>query len=265
MRTKHTVLTATGLLICFGALPVFAQPERAAEKKASTVTSGESAPADPAAESATTATPGDVSTELQELKKEVQAMRSDLRAMLREIQLLKQAQAAKPPRQQQQRPAQQLLGKPAPEVTFKTANSTEMKLGGQSDKVKVVIFYATWCGYCKRALPGFEKLHKDYAGKDVEVMAICLDDREGSRGKSEEEVLAHFQQLGLSLPMYMDPKKEIGGKYKVSSYPTSFVVGKNGTIEAVHIGGPVDLDKTIAGEIDKLLAGQSLVSAQAKS
>jgi hypothetical protein len=42
-------------------------------------------------------------------------------------------------------------------------------------------------------------------------------------------------------------------------------VGKNGVIEAVHIGGPVGLENTIADEVNKLLAGESLVKAEAKS
>ena len=61
------------------------------------------------------------------------------------------------------------------------------------------------------------------------------------------------------MPLFMDEKKDVGKAYKVSSFPTSFVVGKDGVVEAVHIGGPTNIDEQVKEEIDKLLAGQSLV------
>lgn len=235
-RTTHWMM-ALSLMLSICAMPAFAQTEGAANE-------------------------GDLKAEIAELKTEIAGMRADMQKLLIEMQAMKrsQAAAAKPAaRPSRQRPAQQLLGKPAPEVSFKTTANEDKSLGGKSDKVKVAIFYASWCGFCKRALPGFEKLSKKYADKDVEIMAINLDSRDGKRGRNEQQVLDHFKELGMSLPMHMDPSKEIGNKYKVSSFPTSFVVGKDGVIEAVHIGGPTDLDQQIAGEVDKLLAGESLV------
>ena len=61
------------------------------------------------------------------------------------------------------------------------------------------MFYASWCGFCKRALPGFEKLHNNYKDKDVEVIAINLDNREGKRGKTEKQILDHYKSLNLTL------------------------------------------------------------------
>jgi len=207
------------------------------------------------------------SAELQEkvtkLEGEVAGIRADLKKLMGEIQSLKKAQAAaRRPQKRRQRPAMQLLGKPAPEFTFKTTDDVERSLGGKSDKVKVAMFYATWCGFCKRALPGFDKLNKQYADQPVEIMAISLDSRGGKRGKTDEEIIANLEKLGVNIPLHMDPKKQIGSKYKVQSFPTSFVVGKNGVVEAVHVGGPKDLDKQIAAEVDKLLKGESLVSAK---
>jgi hypothetical protein len=69
----------------------------------------------------------------------------------------------------------------------------------------------------------------------------------------------------VAVPLHWDPERKVGNQYKVQSFPTSFVVGKNGVIEAVHIGGPVGLENTIADEVNKLLAGESLVKAEAKS
>jgi len=251
-RMDHTTLLA-GLALSLMSLPVLAQTEGEAQQAPATTTA-----------TTGTAGEGDLRSEIEALKKEIQAMRGDMRAVLTELRSLKAAQAqAGKPQQPQKRPAEELLGKPAPEVSFKLNNNEERKLGGKSDKVKVAIFYATWCGFCKRALPGFDQLQKDFAGKDVEIMAISLDDKEGARAKTEADLVALMEQLKVTVPFHWDAERKIGNPYKVQSFPTSFVVGKSGLIEAVHVGGPVGLDKTIAEEVNKLLAGESLVKAPA--
>ncbi len=232
------VLMAVALFVC--SVPAIAQEKAAADNDSQAA----------------------LKAELDALKKELQAIRGDLKVILTELKAIKSSQK-QAPRKKRERPAMKLLGQTASKHTFPTTADQEMTIGGESDRVKVVMFYASWCGFCKRALPGFEKLHKEYKDKGVDVMAINLDGREGKRGKTEQQILDHYKSLNLTLPLHMDPKSEIGRQYKVSSFPTSFVIGKNGIIEAVHVGGPVDLDKQIAGEVDKLLAGKSLVKKAA--
>ncbi|NOX59517.1 MAG: TlpA family protein disulfide reductase [Planctomycetes bacterium] len=202
-------------------------------------------------------TQDEIKAELAAVRKELAALRADMKQVLVQLKTMKTASARKP--KPRRRPALDLLGKPAPEKSFVTTDNTERKLGGKSDKVKMVCFYASWCGYCKRTLPKFQKLHEQYEGKDVEFMAISLDERTGKRKKTEQQVMDHYAKMGIKMPLFLDGKKDIGRAYKVQSFPTSFVVGKDGVIEAVHVGGPADIDKQVAKEIDTLLAGKSLV------
>ncbi len=62
-------------------------------------------------------------------------------------------------------------------TSVKTYNYTQLKpfLEKQDDKVYVVNFWATWCAPCVKELPYFEKIHKEYVGKNVAVLLVSLD------------------------------------------------------------------------------------------
>lgn len=202
-------------------------------------------------------TQDEIKAELAAVRKDLTELRKEMKQVLAQLKAIKAGQNKKAPTRT--RPAMQMLGKPAPEKSFVTTDNTERKLGGKDEKVKLVCFYASWCGYCKRTLPKFQKLQEKYKDKDVEFIAISLDDRTGKRKKTEQQVIDHYSKMGMEMPLFLDGKKDIGKAYKVSSFPTSFVVGKDGVIEAVHVGGPTDIDDRVAKQLDTLLSGKSLV------
>jgi thiol-disulfide isomerase/thioredoxin len=62
-------------------------------------------------------------------------------------------------------------------ISIKSYTYNELKplLEKQDDKTYVINFWATWCGPCVKELPAFEKLTKEYAAKNVEVLLVSLD------------------------------------------------------------------------------------------
>ncbi len=59
------------------------------------------------------------------------------------------------------------------------------------------------------------------------------------------------------MPLVLDSERVLGDPYKVKSFPTMFVIGKSGEVEAVHIGAGAGFEKAVAKEIDLLLAGKT--------
>ncbi len=154
-------------------------------------------------------------------------------------------------------PAMEMIGQPAPAAAGETVDGKAIRVGAGSGRIQMLTFYASWCGYCKRAMPTVEQLYKQYRDKGVEFIAINQDGRTGTRARTEAQVLDTYRQWSLSLPMTMDPEQEVAQGYKVRSYPTFVLVGRDGTIEAVHVGAAADFDATVRTELDLLLQGKT--------
>ena len=56
-----------------------------------------------------------------------------------------------------------------------TFNELKPLLEKNDGKTYVINFWATWCAPCVKELPYFEKLKKEYADKNVEVLLVSLD------------------------------------------------------------------------------------------
>jgi thiol-disulfide isomerase/thioredoxin len=62
--------------------------------------------------------------------------------------------------------------KPIEIVNF---HDLETRLKMKRDTVLVVNFWATWCVPCRKELPDFEKINRDFAGKPVKILLVSLD------------------------------------------------------------------------------------------
>jgi thiol-disulfide isomerase/thioredoxin len=60
---------------------------------------------------------------------------------------------------------------------IKALDDSTFHLGDFSDKVVVVNLWASWCGPCRREVPEYEKVRKDYAGSNVEFIGLTDEDQ----------------------------------------------------------------------------------------
>ena len=75
-------------------------------------------------------------------------------------------------------------------------------------------------------------------------VAICFADLAGYTRLTEEDgeesaldtVERFVQTYRLSFPVLPDPELQVAGRYRVTGYPETFVIDRNGTIVAHEIG-----------------------------
>jgi len=150
-----------------------------------------------------------------------------------------------------------LLGKAAPAFDLPLLDGSRVKLQDLKDKQVVVVdFWATWCGPCRLSLPIVAELAEIYKAKDIAFYAV-------NEGDSEGTVRKFLENTKLKLTVALDKDGKVGQDYDARSIPLMVLVGKDGSVQAVHTGYDPDMKKKLAAELDALFAGKKLVDENA--
>lgn len=107
-------------------------------------------------------------------------------------------------------------------------NQEYINLEDYEDKVVLVNFWATWCGYCTLEIPDLIDLQDDYANELV-IIGLAYD-------YSEDVVLEYADEIGINYPLIMgtyEIEDDFGG---ISGYPTTFIIDKDGMIQNTMVG-----------------------------
>ncbi|MEO0560645.1 MAG: TlpA disulfide reductase family protein [Chloroflexota bacterium] len=119
------------------------------------------------------------------------------------------------------------VGTVAPVTVGATLRGEPFDLMTLRGEVVVLNFWATWCVPCRVEMPILDRLHRPDAG--VHVIAVNNAERPAT-------VAAFVDNLGIDLPILMDPNARVQAAYGVIGYPTTVVVAPDGRIAAVFTG-----------------------------
>jgi thiol-disulfide isomerase/thioredoxin len=65
-------------------------------------------------------------------------------------------------------------------------DESTFRLSDFSGKVIVINVWATWCGPCRREVPDYEKVRKEFGGRAVEFIALTIEDPITARDKVQK-------------------------------------------------------------------------------
>jgi thiol-disulfide isomerase/thioredoxin/outer membrane lipoprotein-sorting protein len=168
-------------------------------------------------------------------------------------------QAYQAPKPSRTRPALLEVGSEAPDWTLPTADGKQVELKSLRGKVVILDFWATWCGPCKRAMPGIQKLHEHYKDKPVEFIGVNCWERGDAPAFMKEKKYTY----GLLLE-----GDDVAKAYHVNGIPTFYVIGTDGKIVHRASGFNKDLEARLAriidGALPKTAAGKKPAKKPAK-
>ncbi|QOY88138.1 redoxin domain-containing protein [Paludibaculum fermentans] len=115
-----------------------------------------------------------------------------------------------------------LLNKPAPDFELKTLEGEKVRLSDLRGKVVLLNFWASWCGPCRRELPGLADIYDRLSKKGLYVYGINDEGKSVAKEYSKEAV--------LSFPTLDDSSRKAHSLYRIRSIPTVFIIDANGQV-----------------------------------
>ena len=143
-----------------------------------------------------------------------------------------------------------LVGKPAPDFDLELVDGKRFHLADSKGKVVVLDFWATWCGPCIQAMPQVEKVTGEFDEKDVLLVAVNLQE-------TPQQIKAMLERHQLKIPrVALDKDGAIAEKYQAHAIPQTVIIGRDGNIARLFVGGGPHLDDQLRDAIKATLAGE---------
>lgn len=120
---------------------------------------------------------------------------------------------------------------PAIDFTLKDQYGNTHTLSDYKGKTVFLNFWATWCGPCRAEMPDIQKIYESYdqEGDDALVVLGIAAPNMGQE-KSEEEIKKFLDDNGYTYPVVMDTTWEMFMAYGISSFPTTFMIDRDGNV-----------------------------------
>ena len=117
----------------------------------------------------------------------------------------------------------------APDISLENLEGKEESLKNYLGEVVMVNFWATWCPPCKAELPVLQKYYEDHVDEGFTIIGI-------DGGEPQEQVAAFIATTDVTYPIWLDLEGEGSRAFNANSYPSSFVIDRDGTIVLAWTG-----------------------------
>jgi len=125
----------------------------------------------------------------------------------------------------------------APAFTLDSLDgTTAFSVGGKRDKALIVNFWAAWCGPCEEEAPDLKDIYDDHQEK-LDLYAVNATNFDRLRGAKD-----FVKEQQFVFPVLTDAKGVAGDLYKVTGYPVSFIIDRDGVVRH-RIEGIIERDE----------------------
>lgn len=118
-------------------------------------------------------------------------------------------------------------------------------LAAHAGDVVLLEFWTSTCVGCIGATPKLNRLHRRYGDDGLTLLSVNMDEDGGALARRVVE------DRGLEYPVLLDDGA-VARAYGIYATPTAVLVGRDGTIRAVHKGNVTE--QRLQTEIEALLA-----------
>ena len=118
---------------------------------------------------------------------------------------------------------------------LKDIHGKELKKKDYEGKVLVIDVWGTWCGPCRMEIPHFVKLQKTYKDQGLAIIGLTWE-RRAPDATLTKHVASFAKQYGINYPLVMIEQSRLSLMPGVDGFPTTFFVGRDGTVRDRVVG-----------------------------
>ena len=137
------------------------------------------------------------------------------------------------------------IGDPCPNWELTGSDGKIHKLSDYRGKLVLLEFWASWCTYCRRSMPAFQKLHDTYGGRGVAMLAFNCRDR------GDVDPVKFVRDQGYSY--FVADGNEAAVEYRVGSLPSFYVIDADGLLLHKQTGYSEERERQLIGVIERYL------------
>lgn len=139
-----------------------------------------------------------------------------------------QEEATEAESEEEEEAAEEVKTIPAIDFTLKDQYGNTHTLSDYKGKTVFLNFWATWCSPCRAEMPDIQKLYEEFQQEDVVILGVAAPNL--GREKSEEGIKGFLEENGYTYPVVMDTDAEAFQAYGINSFPTTFMIDKDGNV-----------------------------------
>ncbi|MCW9048198.1 MAG: TlpA family protein disulfide reductase [Gammaproteobacteria bacterium] len=108
-------------------------------------------------------------------------------------------------------------------INLLDAHGVQFNKNNYKNRVTVVNFWATWCPPCVEEIPSLNRLKQKMKGKAFDLISI-------NYAEDKQVILDFLKEVDVDYPVLMDQDGRFAKKWNVITYPSTFLIDKNGKI-----------------------------------
>jgi thiol-disulfide isomerase/thioredoxin len=118
---------------------------------------------------------------------------------------------------------------PAPRFNATTTGGEKFSNVSIKGKVVLLEFWTTWCSLCAVEAPFVDKINREFAGKDLLVLAVNV-------GESQKTVKKYLEQHPRDVKVVLTDDTNLAAMYAATVYPIYVAIDREGNIAGTQRG-----------------------------